>query len=164
VVKGSSLRSVAKAAGVSPTTVSNAYNKPEHLSAELREQIFAVARRLGYPGPDPAARSLRSRRTGAIGVLFTAQLSYAFSDPYCVDLLAGLAEIAEGNRTSILLIPLASPSADSEEEVRQSLQAVRYAVIDDAVADGIDDKHPAVQLLIDRGLPLIRSVESSHGR
>jgi len=155
---------VAKAVGVSPTTVSNAYNKPERLSPELREQIFAVARQLGYPGPDPAARSLRSRRTGAIGVLFTAQLSYAFSDPYCVDLLAGLAEVAEGNRTSILLIPLASPTADSEEEVRQSLQAVRYAVIDGAVADGIDDNHPAIQLLVDRGLPLIRSVESAHGR
>jgi DNA-binding LacI/PurR family transcriptional regulator len=164
VPKRASLNTVAKAAGVSPTTVSNAYNKPEHLSSQLRELIFTIAQGQGYAGPDPAARSLRSRHTGAIGVLFTSQLSYAFSDPYCVELLAGLAEVAERNRTSMLLIPLAPRRAASEEEVRQSVQAVRYAVIDGAVADGIDDGHPALQVLTSRGVPVIRSVDNPAGR
>src|SRR5262249_36124559 len=75
------MKDVAAAAGVSPSTVSNAYNKPEQLSAEVRHRILAKARELGYPGPDAAARSLRSRRAGAIGLLLTEQLSYAFSDP-----------------------------------------------------------------------------------
>jgi DNA-binding LacI/PurR family transcriptional regulator len=159
-----SLNTVAKAAGVSPTTVSNAYNKPEHLSSQLRELIFTIAQDQGYAGPDPAARSLRSRHAGAIGMLFTAQLSYAFSDPYCIELLAGLAEVAERNRTSMLLIPLAPRRAASEEEVRQSVQAVRYAVIDGAVADGIDDGHPALQVLTSRGVPVIRSIDNPSGR
>ena len=52
---------------VSWTTISNAYNRPDQLSADLRERIFATAKRLGYPGPDPVARSLRTCRAGAVG-------------------------------------------------------------------------------------------------
>ena len=48
--------------GVSRTTVSNAYNRPDQLSPELRERVLDAARRLGYPGPDPVARSLRTRK------------------------------------------------------------------------------------------------------
>jgi DNA-binding LacI/PurR family transcriptional regulator len=160
--KAPSLKTVAEAAGVSLTTVSNAYNKPEHLSPKLRERIFAIARRQGYSGPDPAARSLRSRRSGSIGVLLMTQLSYAFDDPYCVELLAGLAEVAENHRTSMVLIPLAPGSAAATaEEVRESVLALQNAVIDGAVADGIDDAHPALELLTSRGAPLVRSYEST---
>jgi DNA-binding LacI/PurR family transcriptional regulator len=154
-----SLKTVASAVGVSVATVSNAYNKPEHLSAALRERIFATARELGYAGPDPAARSLRSRRTGAIGVLSTVQLSYAFTDPYCTVFLAGLADVAEQHQTSIVLMPLAPRGGSAPEQVRASVEAVRNAVIDGVVIDGIDDGHPALQVVTDRGLPRVRSVD-----
>ena len=75
------LASLAAELGVSRTTVSNAYNRPDQLSAPLRERVLEAARRLGYPGPDPVARSLRTRRAGAVGLLLTEELSYAFRDP-----------------------------------------------------------------------------------
>ena len=53
------LDTVAAAAGVSRMTVSNAYNRPDQLSAATRERVLAVAAQLGYAGPDPAGRSLR---------------------------------------------------------------------------------------------------------
>ena len=58
------LDTVAGVVGVSRATVSNAYNRPDQLSAALRERILAAALDLGYAGPDPVARSLatRSRR------------------------------------------------------------------------------------------------------
>src|SRR3954464_2616514 len=86
------LVTVARAVGVSPTTVSNAYNRPRKLSPALRERILEAARDLGYPGPDPAARSLRSGRAGSIGLLFGETLAYAFQDPIAVEFLRGLAE------------------------------------------------------------------------
>ena len=47
-------------------TVSNAFSRPDQLSAELRERVLATAGELGYVGPDPAARALargtRARR------------------------------------------------------------------------------------------------------
>ena len=38
------LLDVARAAGVSRTTVSNAFNRPDQLSAQLRERVLAIAR------------------------------------------------------------------------------------------------------------------------
>mgnify|MGYP000739365303 CR=1 FL=1 len=54
------MRTLADQLGVSVTTVSNAYSKPDRLSPELRDQILAAAKELGYCGPSAAGR----RRTG----------------------------------------------------------------------------------------------------
>src|SRR5690348_14633442 len=121
---GVTLRTVAEEAGVSVSTVSNAYNRPDQLSSEVRERVLETAKRLGYPGPNPAARSLRSQRAGAIGLLFTEQLSYAFSDPYSVGMLAGLAEVAEQYRTGLLLIPLEHFDAGRPEEAEPAAEAM----------------------------------------
>src|SRR5690349_2803245 len=107
------LQTVADAIGVSRSTVSNAYSRPDQLSA---------AAALGYAGPDPTARSLRRRRAGAIGMLFTASLSFAFTDPYAVGYLRGLAEAAEQARTGLLLLPL------SIEDDAAAVAAVNEAV------------------------------------
>ena len=152
---GTDLKSVAKAAGVSVSSVSNAYNKPEQLSARMRDRILGIAREQGYAGPDAAARTLRSRRAGAIGVLLTEQLSYAFSDPYAVGLLAGLAEIAEQNRTGLLLIPVVPNSANDPRMMERSVQAVRQAVVDGIVAYCIDKNHPACDVIRSRRLPIV---------
>ena len=162
---GATMKSVAAAVGVSLSTVSNAYNKPEQLSADVRDRIFAAARNLGYPGPDAAARSLRSRRAGAIGLLLTEQLSYAFSDPFAVGLLAGLSEVAERTRTSLLLIPLPRYEAEADEDaIRESVEAMRSAVVDGVVAYCVDIGHPALDVISIRGLPFVHSDDDLPGR
>ena len=85
------LATVAEALGVSTMTVSNAYNRPEKLSAELRERILAKADELGYAGPNVLARSLRRGRTGVLGVVLGEALTYAFEDPATVEFFRGLA-------------------------------------------------------------------------
>ena len=52
------LATIAEELGVSRMTVSNAYNRPEKLSAELRQRVLATAKRLGYSGPDPLAATV----------------------------------------------------------------------------------------------------------
>jgi len=154
------IKTVAQAAGVSPASVSNAYNRPERLSHPVRERILAVAQDLGYAGPDPAAHSLRAGRAAAVGVLFSTGLSYAFSDPYCVELLHGVSLEAERARMSLVLMPIVPHTAAlDEEETRQSVAAVRRAVIDGAIVDGIEEHHPALAVLRARGIPLVCSVE-----
>ena len=68
------LQTIADRLGVSRMTVSNAFSRPDQLSAELRERILAAADELGYVGPDPAARALARGTTGAVGVLLTDSL------------------------------------------------------------------------------------------
>jgi DNA-binding LacI/PurR family transcriptional regulator len=165
-MKGPTARSVANAAGVSPATVSNAYNRPERVSAGVRARVLAVAREQGYV-PDPAARSLRTGQCGAIGVVLTVGLSYAFSDPYYVELLTGLAEVTERTSSGLLLVPIGPLPQDGdgdEDAAGQATAAVERAVIDGAVADGLPDDHPAVLALARRGVPLVQSSPTGRGR
>lgn len=142
-------KEVAAAVGVSVATVSNAYNRPDQLSAELRERILAVAGELGFTGPDAAGRALRTGRSGAVGVLLTGHLSYAFSDPYAVALLAGLASAVE-RTTSIVLLPL-----PHDEQGEPDLSVVRSASIDALALLSLPASHPAAALARARGISLV---------
>ncbi|KQR17344.1 LacI family DNA-binding transcriptional regulator [Cellulomonas sp. Leaf334] len=158
------LKTLAAAAGVSPSTISNAYNRPEQLSVALRERILDLAAEIGYPGPNPVASSLRSRRTGSIGVLFAQDLTYAFSDPYCTELLTGVAEVATSSSTNVLLMPVGPHSISkvySRDEELRLVQGVRQAVLDGAIADGVDGSHPVLRVLAERGIPVVSTVDST---
>ncbi|OYO07954.1 LacI family transcriptional regulator [Enemella evansiae] len=117
VMPKATLKSVAAEVGVSPATVSNAYNRPDQLSVELRERVFETAKRLGYPGPNPTARNLRSGRTGSFGVLYNHSLSHAFSDPFASMFLAGLGGAVEDVGSGLLLIPLKAGDREVDVDV-----------------------------------------------
>jgi LacI family transcriptional regulator len=59
---------VARAAGVSISTVSRALSNPERVAAETLERVTRVAAELGYR-PNQAASGLRMGRTHAVGLL-----------------------------------------------------------------------------------------------
>jgi DNA-binding LacI/PurR family transcriptional regulator len=143
------MQTVADAVGVSRSTVSNAYSRPDQMSAELRERVLATARELGYPGPNLAARSLRGGRVGAIGVLLTGTLSYALTDPYAIQFLQGLAEETEKRATGLLLIPIMIDDDDA------AASTVRNAVVDGYCAYCVPDWHPSLDAVRQRGLPIV---------
>lgn len=148
---GGTLASLAAELGVSRTTVSNAYNHPDQLSVALRERILAAAADRGYPGPDPTARSLRTRRIGSLGVLLTEHLSYAFEDFASVDFLAGMAEATYGTGSALTLLPAGPGSAcDSAAATLLGRAAVDGFVIY-SVAE--DDPHLAAARA--RHLPVV---------
>ncbi len=70
------LHDVARVAGVSFKTVSNVVNDHPHVAAATRSRVQAAIDELGYR-PNRSARSLRSGRTGAIG-LAVPELSLAY--------------------------------------------------------------------------------------
>ena len=105
VVTAPTLADVARAVGVSRTTVSNAYNRPDQLSDDLRARILDVAASLGYPGPDPVARGLRRGRTGVVGLVYDEPLSYMFTDPAAVLFVTGLANVLDAAGISLALLP-----------------------------------------------------------
>lgn len=136
---------VAAALGVAVSTVSNAYNRPDQLSAALRERILAAAAELGYPGPDPVARGLRRQRAGAVGVLFAERLSYAFSDPAAVQVLDGIAGALEPAGLGLLLVP---GRADD-------LTTVQQAMVDGFIVYSMLEDDPLVTAALRRRLPTV---------
>ena len=140
------LQTIADALDVSRTTVSNAYNRPDQLAPELRERILAAAKELGYSGPDPAARRLRSGRRDVVGLLLTEDLSYAFTDPAAVTLLQGIARATARAGLSLLLVP-------------EHGTGVRNAVLDAAVDAfciySMPAGHPNVLAALERRLPMV---------
>lgn len=91
--------------GVSTATISNAFNRPDQLSRQLRERILTECQTCGYLGPNAAARSLRTGRTGIIGVMLSNYLSYSFSDPVANQFLQGVSEVFEESEYSLLVMP-----------------------------------------------------------
>jgi DNA-binding LacI/PurR family transcriptional regulator len=67
VSKPVTLVALARAAGVSKTTASDALRNSGRVSEQTRQHVVSVANRLGY-SPNPSARSLRRASTGAIGL------------------------------------------------------------------------------------------------
>lgn len=141
------LQTIADALHVSRSTVSNAYNRPDQLAPELRERILSTARELGYAGPDPAARRLRTGHSGVIGLLFTEALSYAFTDPGATGFLSGLSRAGERSATSLLL--LAAPPGD------EARSRIRDAVVDGFCVYSMSEGHPAVEAVLERGAPTL---------
>ena len=140
------LADVAKYIGVSRTTVSNAYNRPDQLSPALRERVLAAASELGYSGPDPMARSLRRGRAGSLGLVFDHNLRYIFSDPAAVLFLSGVAAGCEEHGTGLALVPQLPEGA---------AEVVRSALVDGYIMFCTPEDDERLQAVIARGLPYV---------
>lgn len=130
---------VAQAAGVSVMTVSYAYGRPDRVSPEARVKVRAAAQRLGYPGPHPGARSLRSGRTGSLGVVLGEKLTYAFDDPQATRFLSGVAAVCLDHHLGMTLIPITGDPSDVDRVVEADVDAfvVWTTVDDDPILDAI---------------------------
>ena len=128
------LDTLARELGVSRMTVSNAYNRPDQLSPALRERVLETARRIGYPGPNPVASTLRRGRSGTLGVAFDDALSYAFTDPAAILFMQGIASECEAAGVGLLLVP-GSPRRSGALEVMRHALADSFAVFCDYEGD-----------------------------
>lgn len=139
------VKSVAEILGVSTATISNAFNRPDQLSSDLRTKILEECERIGYHGPNPAARSLRTGSTGVVGIMLAEKLAYNFSDPCAIEFLEGVSQVLDDARVNMLLMP-------GREEFYQkaSLEAIpdRYIIYgppkDLPLLDRIERQHKPI--------------------
>ena len=135
---------------MSRTTISNAYNRPDQLSDALRERVLATAKRLGYAGPDPVARSLRTRKAGAVGLVITEPLTYSFQDPAALDFVAGLAQSCEEIGQGLMLL-----AVGPNRSVADGTASVLAAGVDGFVVYSAAGDDPYLQIVLQRRLPLV---------
>lgn len=144
------LASLAAELKVSRTTISNAFNRPDQLSDALRERVLATAKRLGYAGPDPVARSLRTRKAGAVGLVMAEPLTYFFSDPAARDFVAGVAQSCEEVGQGLLLV-----AVGGSRSLEDGTAAVLGAGVDGFVVYSVCDDDPYLQVVLQRRLPVV---------
>lgn len=150
------LREVARALNVSVATVSNAYNRPDQLSQELRQRILDTARDLGYGGPDPLARSLRRGRTGVIGVVYDAPLEYAFADPAAAMFLGSVAHAIQEEahpQGALNLLLLACPTNPTP---------IRTASVDGFIVYCAAEGSDLLHAVLERKLPTVLMDQAPH--
>ncbi len=145
VVRRVTIADVAERAGVSKTAVSFAFNSPDRLNAATAHRILDIAQELGYR-PDPVARMLTQRRTGAIGILTPQDLSIIFTNPFFGAFSAGIAGVAEEQGFGLHFI---SPLHGS------LTRAIHRAIVDGVVAIGLNDDHPEIDEVRRAGLPMV---------
>ncbi|HSV37450.1 MAG TPA: LacI family DNA-binding transcriptional regulator, partial [Nocardioidaceae bacterium] len=75
------LEEVARLAGVSRATASRAINGHNRVSQKAREAVEAAVHTLGYT-PNPAARSLVTRRTDSVALVVPEPDDRLFTDPF----------------------------------------------------------------------------------
>lgn len=148
--KRASLASLAEELNVSRTTVSNAYNRPDQLSEDLRNRILETAKKLGYPGPDPVARSLRTRKAGALGLLLTEQLAFAVQDAAAADFLSGLAESCGKRERGVLLLP-----ASEISDPNRAAHVVHQASVDGFIIYSVAADDAYLKAVMSRQLPTV---------
>ena len=92
-----SIQDIARAAGVSHTTVSRALRQSSLISVDTRERIQRLAQEMGYT-PNAIAQSLQTQRTSTIGLVVTS-----IDDPFLSDVVKGVEEVARVAGFSVIL-------------------------------------------------------------
>jgi DNA-binding LacI/PurR family transcriptional regulator len=138
---------VADAAGVSVMTVSYSYSRPDRVSVEAAARVRAAADKLGYPGPHPAARSLRRGRVGSLGVVLGERLTYAFDDPQASRFLSGVAEVCAAEAVGLTLVPTTGQDGDTAR--------VADAAVDGFVVWTTSEDDPILEAITATGLPAV---------
>jgi DNA-binding LacI/PurR family transcriptional regulator len=136
---------IARRLGVSSATVSNAFNRPDQLSARLREKILATARAMHYGGPNPAARMLRTGFSGTIGVVYPDSLIHPFEHPVAAALLGGVADACAERGLALLL----------QQGGAHSLKVIRNAAVDGLIAFSLPRNDILLTTIKERGLPMV---------
>lgn len=139
------MRQVAAEAGVGLMTVSYTYTRPDRVAPATRARVLDAAERLGYRGPDPVARSLRSGSTANLGVVLGEHLTYAFEDPQAARFLAGVSRVCVENRLGLVLIPSTGEPTDVDR--------VREAAVDGFVLWTTVDDDPVLAAVAATGRP-----------
>jgi DNA-binding LacI/PurR family transcriptional regulator len=142
------LRDVAQRLGVSAVTVSNAFNRPDQLSPALRERVLKAAAEIGYIGPAPSARMLRTGHAGAIALYNHDPITYLLEDPIAIAFMRGIAEICQEQQTGLLVLPGAATA-------RPGPMAIDTAAVDSFIVYALAEDDPGLARILARRQPVV---------
>ncbi|TDD23679.1 LacI family DNA-binding transcriptional regulator [Nonomuraea diastatica] len=154
----SSIKEVARLAGVSVGTVSNVLNRPEMVAPETRLRVQAAIASLGYVR-NGSARQLRAGRSRTIGVV-----ALDLANPFFIDVLRGVETAAQPLDVNVMVFN-SNKDAGREAGLLETFEEQRpLGVLITPVNDSGEEER--LSRLVSRGIPVVcfdSSAPHSHG-
>lgn len=91
---GITIKDVAKAANVSPSTVSRVLSESPRISDETKKKVMDIVEELNYH-PNVVARGLANKVTKVIGVILTSEVEDLYKNPFFIQVMAGISSHAK---------------------------------------------------------------------
>lgn len=118
------LNTVAQRCGVSTSTVSRAFSRPDFVKPEVRERILAAATEMGYR-PNKLARGLATGRLGRIGLLVPD-----VANPFFTELLRVVHQVASTtSQCSVLIVNTNERQSEEAELITDLMEEVDGVIV-----------------------------------
>jgi LacI family transcriptional regulator len=150
----STIKDIARALGMAPSTVSRALSGHPRIPEATRAKVRDLAQELGY-APNRAAQTLVGKRNSGFAGLVLTDPGYGREDSYLGEFLSGLGQGLGENGVDLFLAAI--PQGQSELSVIQNIVASRRA--DGLILGRTSEADPRVDFLIKAGFPFV-----THGR
>ncbi|WP_055105747.1 LacI family DNA-binding transcriptional regulator [Paenibacillus ihumii] len=148
---------IAKLTGFSPTTVSKVFNGYSDVSEKTRRKILEAAQQLDYV-PNAHARSLTTKRSWTIGVLFNDSSGAGILHPYFGGVIEGFKKVATSKGYDLMFI-----TKDIGGKPSGYLEHCKIRGVDGIVVIGPDYSDPYFHELIEADIPcILLDSESEH--
>lgn len=138
------INDVARAAGVSPATVSRVFNGGR-VTAERAERVRRVASEMGF-APNRVARSLRKQSSSVIGLIIPD-----IENPFFTSLARGVEDAAQRTNLSVVLC---NTDEDVEKE-RRYLEVALAERMAGVIVAAASRNRTDLSLLTERGMPVV---------
>ncbi len=145
-----SMKDIAAACGVSVATVSKALGGHRDIGEETKARIRQAAKEMGY-SPNAAAKSLKTRRTYNLGVLFVDEAMSGLTHDYFASVLDSFKRAAEERGYDITFINCCKTRSGRMSYLEHS----RYRMFDGVVIACIDFSDPEVEELVRSEIPVV---------
>ena len=146
----STIKDVAKKAGVSVSVVSKAFNNYADVKEETRQRVFAIAQELHY-SPNINAKNLSSKKHTTIGLISSGVLNDNENDSNAFNIFKGVYQEISTSRFELSIY-----LTDSQQQKHQSyISYCRERNIGGAILQGIRTDDQYYKELIGSSLPCV---------
>ena len=144
------IKDVAKAAGVSPSTVTRVIQNKSTISDETKKRVRKAMKELNYH-PNLNARSLVSSYTQVIGLVLPDDSDVFYQNPFFPSVLRGIAQVASENHYAIQI----ATGKDEKERLNAISQMVYGKRVDGLIFLYAQENDPLVQLVVEEQFPFL---------
>lgn len=148
----STIKDVARLAGVSISTVSRVTNGAENVSPEIKKRVIKAVKALNYT-PNVIARSLESRNSKNIAIVMGRVMEKAFSNQSFLTILDGITKVLSDYGYNVVL----TTETDKHKEMEHCMRLVRSGAIQGLIVHGSYISDPLIERLLEEEIPFVLS-------